>query len=263
MSTQVAGKDEVGAADVREARALYLDLMMKVITNTIYGDPNQSPWGGQAYDPARRAVGRDWPLLAHSMIGVDRMSNLRRLCERVVTESIPGDLIETGVWRGGACIMMRAVLKAYGDTTRTVFCADSFEGLPPPDPGRFPQDAQDRHHEFTQLAIPVEAVKQNFAAYGLLDDQVVFVKGLFGETLPKLADRRFALLRLDGDMYESTIQALDALYERLSPGGFIIVDDYGAIAACKAAVEDYRRDHGIDDPIEKIDWTGVWWQKPR
>jgi O-methyltransferase len=70
-----------------------------------------------------------------------------------------------------------------------------------------------------------------------------------------------ALIRLDGDMYSSTIVALQSLYPKLSPGGFIIVDDYGAIPACKQAVTDFRSQLGIDEPIERIDWTGVWWRK--
>jgi hypothetical protein len=245
-----------------EARALYLDLMAKMLVNTIYGDPNQSPWAKPVYDPGARDAGRDWPVVAHSMIGMQRMTSLWQLCERALQENVPGDLIETGIWRGGACIMMRAVLKAYGDKSRKVYCADSFAGLPKPEPDRYPQDAGDRHHEFEQLAISREDVMKNFDAYGLLDDQVEFVEGFFADTLPKLNARNFAVIRLDGDMYASTIQSLDSLYPKLSPGGFLIVDDYGAIPACRAAVEDFRRAHNIDCPTTKIDWTGIWWQKP-
>jgi O-methyltransferase len=244
-------------------RTLYLDLIVKVIANTIYCDPNKSPWGGQVYDPGLRQSGRDWPLVAHSMIGLQRLNNIRQLCERAIKEDVPGDFIETGIWRGGACIAMRAVLKAYGETERKVYCADSFEGLPKPNAAAYPKDAGDRHHEYEQLAIPLEEVKRNFSVYGLLDEQVVFVKGFFKDTLPGLQADRLAVVRLDGDMYESTIQAIEALYPRLSPGGFLIVDDYGAIPACRAAITDYRAAHGIDAPITPIDWTGVWWQKPR
>jgi macrocin-O-methyltransferase TylF-like protien len=263
MLKKIARKILDDKPETDEARALYLDLMAKVITNTIYGDANQSPWAQPTYDAALRDTGRDWPVVAHSMIGMQRMNNLRQLCERTIQEGIPGDFIETGIWRGGACIMMRAVLKAYGDVSRKVYCADSFSGLPKPDPDRYPLDAGDRHHEFEQLAISLGEVKNNFKLYGLLDDQVAFVEGFFKDTLPKLAAQRFSVIRLDGDMYSSTKQALDALYEKLSPGGFIIVDDYGAIPACRSAVEDYRCDHHIDCPIEPIDWTGVWWQKRR
>jgi O-methyltransferase len=66
---------------------------------------------------------------------------------------------------------------------------------------------------------------------------------------------------VDGDLYESTMDALTALYPRLSPGGFCIVDDYGALEACRRAVHDFRASHGIGDPIVPIDWTGVFWRR--
>ena len=73
--------------------------------------------------------------------------------------------------------------------------------------------------------------------------------------------RRLALLRLDGDLYESTMDALVHLYPKLEPGGYLIVDDYGDIPACRQAVHDYRSRHGITEEIEPIDWTGVFWRK--
>ncbi len=195
------------------------------------------------------------------MIGPKRLRNVRLLAEQALQDDVPGDFIETGIWRGGACILMRGVLAAHGDTVRKVYCADSFNGLPPPKPGEFPKDASDRLHAFAELAIPQEVVQRNFAAYDLLDEQVVFVPGLFQDTLPKLSVPRFALIRLDGDMYESTIVALENLYPRLSPGGFAIIDDYGGIAACRAAVHDYLDAHGLKPEIAVIDQTGVWWRK--
>jgi len=246
--------------DASALRTLYIDLLERILTNTIYRDPDQAPWGDGKYAEARRDVGRDWPLVAHTMIGGKRLSNLRMLCERAIVENVPGDFIETGVWRGGACILMRGVLKAYGDSERVVMCADSFRGLPPPRPDLYPKDAGDRHHEFTQLAISLDEVRANFEAYGLLDEQVIFLEGLFKDTLPKLPRDRIAVARIDGDMYESTMQALENLYPRMSPGGFVIVDDYGAIAACAAAVQDFRRANAIADPVHEIDWTGIWWQ---
>lgn len=249
-------------AEIRTAAKLYGDLLVRCIANTIYQDMPQDPWSSEAYAEEVRLEGRDWPSRAHSMIGVKRLENLRALTDIVLGEGIPGDFIETGVWRGGACILMRGLLAAYGDRNRTVIVADSFDGLPPPNAEQFPVDAGDTHHEFRQLAIPLEVVRSNFAAYGLLDDQVEFLPGWFKDTLPTLADRRFALLRLDGDMYESTIQALENLYDRLSSGGFIIIDDYGAIPACRAAVDDFRNARNITESLNAVDWTGVWWRKP-
>ena len=168
----------------------------------------------------------------------------------------PGDLIETGVWRGGATIFMRAILKARGVTDRLVWVADSFAGLPPPDTARYPQDEGITLHQFPQLAVPLERVQDNFRRYGLLDEQVRFLKGWFRDTLPTAPIERLAILRLDGDLYESTIQALDSLYHKLSVGGFVIVDDYGNVAACRQAVHDFRAEHGSPTRSSRLTGAG-------
>ena len=197
------------------------------------------------------------------MLGVLRLANIRDLMQRALDESIPGDFIETGVWRGGACIYMRGILAANQISDRRVFVADSFEGLPAPNPDLFPQDRGDMHHTDANLVVSLDDVKANFDRYGLLDDQVVFVQGFFSDTLPRLRAGPFALIRLDGDMYESTYVALEHLYPKLSVGGFVIIDDYGALPHCREAVADYRSRMGIVEEMQQIDWTGVWWQKLR
>jgi O-methyltransferase len=212
------------------------------------------------FDAARREEGKDWPADAETMIGMKRLANVRACVESVIADGVPGDLIETGAWRGGATIYMRAILKAHGETGRTVFVADSFEGLPAFD-GRYEADAGDQHHTRDELAISVDQVRDNFARYDLLDDQVQFLVGWFSDTLPKAPIEQLAVLRLDGDMYSSTMDALDALYDKVSPGGYVIVDDYGAVPACAKAIHDFRDARGITDPIEEIDWAGVYWRK--
>jgi O-methyltransferase len=214
-----------------------------------------------SFDPAVRAEGRDWPTEAETMIGLKRLDNLESCITDVLRRRVPGDLIETGVWRGGATIFMRAVLKAYGDMERIVWVADSFQGLPKPDPERYPADAGDRFWTYNELRISLEQVKANFAKYGLLDDQVHFLVGWFKDTLPKAPIERLAVLRLDGDMYESTLEALQNLYPKLSIGGYAIVDDYGAVQGCKAAVEDFRTEYGVTEELQWIDWSGVFWKK--
>ena len=209
------------------------------------------------FDPEARAEGRDWPLEAETMIGLRRLDNIQVCATDVIKRDIPGDLLEAGTWRGGATILMRAVLKAYGDTQRRVWVADSFEGVPRIDP-RYPADRDDTLAG--QLAVSLEDVKDNFRRYDLLDEQVEFLPGWFRETLPNAPVKQLALLRLDGDMYESTIVALRALYARLSPGGYVIVDDY-SLETCKTAVDDFRRERDIRDQLTSIDWTGAFWMK--
>jgi O-methyltransferase len=212
------------------------------------------------FDPRLREEGLDWPGEAETMVGLKRLENLEVCIRDVLRQGVPGDFVETGVWRGGASIFMRAVLKVYGDTQRTVWLADSFQGLPKPNSERYPADAGDESWKNAALAIPVEEVKANFCKYGLLDEQVRFLVGWFRDTLPTAPIDKLAVLRLDGDMYESTFDALTHLYPKLSPGGFAIIDDY-AIPGCQAAVEDYRLKHQIKEALVPVDQYAKFWQR--
>ncbi|MBI3649999.1 MAG: class I SAM-dependent methyltransferase [Acidobacteria bacterium] len=247
---------------MRSTKDLYLDLMKKCLIGLIYADVEEKPnLQFEPFDEAKRLEGRDWPTYAHTMIGMKRLNNLQFCVEEMLARGVPGDLIETGVWRGGATIFMRAILKAYAVKDRFVWVADSFQGLPTPNSEKYPADAADRHHEFKELAVPLDQVKSNFAKYDLLDDQVRFLEGWFRDTLPNAPVEQLALIRLDGDMYESTMEALVHLYPKLSSGGYLIVDDYGAIPNCRRAVDDYRKTQGISNEIRQIDWTGIYWQR--
>ncbi len=270
------------------AAARYLDLLARCLTRDLFLDeevrnvdlrqwPGGEPDGLRdllrehrwrvvrpGADEATRAVGRDWPPRAETMVGLARLANVRDLTAAALADGVPGDLVETGVWRGGTAIYLRAILAALGDIGRTVWACDSFEGLPEADAERFPIDVPLRLHEHRELAVGLERVQANFARYGLLDDQVRFVPGWFRDTLPKLATEldAIAVLRLDGDMYESTIDALTHLEPLVAPGGYVIVDDYNGIEACRRAVTDHRERHGITTPLHEVDWTAVWWRKP-
>jgi O-methyltransferase len=209
----------------------------------------------------QRQEGLVWPGYADTMIGLKRLDNLQFCVETVIKENIPGDFIETGVWRGGACIFMKAILVASGIKDRKVFVADSFQGLPKPDENKYIMDKGDKHHTFySALAVSQEEVKKNFEKYGLLDNQVIFLKGWFKDTLPIAPIEQLSILRLDGDMYSSTIEVLETLYPKLSKGGFCIIDDY-ALSGCRQAVDDYRSKNGITNPLEIVDLSGRWWRK--
>jgi len=207
-----------------------------------------------------RTEGRLWPGYADTMIGLKRLDNLQHCIETVLREGVEGDFIETGVWRGGACIFMRAALAAYGIEDRRVFVADSFEGLPKPDAEKYPADEGDSLHINNFLAVSQEDVRNNFKKYGLLDDRVVFLKGWFKDTLPAAPMKKLSVLRLDGDMYGSTMESLENLYPKLSNHGFCIIDDYGAVEGCRLAVNDYRAKHKIDSEIREIDGVGIYWR---
>jgi O-methyltransferase len=281
---EVAG-DEPPVVPETDAAGAYLDLLARCLTGSLQPDgyePIQfsgrrarlfSPLQGALRDrgielarhthatPAMLERGIGSAQGAETMIGLRRLQNIRTCVTDAIARGVPGDLIETGVWRGGATIFMRGILKALGDAERRVWVADSFAGLPPPDAARWPADAGDSHWTRPHLAVGAAEVRRNFERYGLLDDQVQFLEGYFEDTLEVAPIDRLAVLRLDGDMYGSTMVTLRALYPKLSAGGYVIVDDYGALLSCRQAVEDYRAEHGIEDPIEAIDWTGVYWRK--
>lgn len=277
--------------DYESLRGEYFDLLKKCLAASLYPESSNCPmfarpgyrpsdfvrralvralgkFGYQLYrmkpfDQVERESGVDWPSFGYSMSGLKRLTNLQECAETVLRENIPGDLMETGAWRGGACILIRAILRAYG-SDRIVWVADSFEGLP--------KATAESDKVFTRqnpsydlaghpfLAISLEEVRENFNRFGLLDGQVRFLKGWFKDTLPSAPINELALLRLDGDMYESTMDVLHNLYGKVVRGGFIIVDDYHAWRTCKRAVDEFRAEHGINDPIEEIDGTGVYWR---
>jgi len=247
---------------------LYLDLLKRSLTNTIFEsepdiDDDEFRFTVQF---AAHYVNSD----AVSMITLARFDNIKNCIEDILRDGIPGDFIETGVWRGGASIFMRGALKAYGVADRVVWAADSFEGLPVPDPELYPLEAKVHSGPVMQklyhnLAASLEDVQRNFAAFGLLDDQVKFLKGWFKDTLPTAPIGTLALMRLDGDYYESTRDALNSLYHRLSVGGYVILDDYGedSWTYCRRAVDEFRAERHIEEPLIAVDSKCFYWRRAR
>jgi O-methyltransferase len=250
--------------DPERMRAAYLDLLKLCLcdlTGATTISVGSVSGGGTASRVLRdddlklRAIGLDWPLQGLTMTGLQRLDDLQRCVESIVRDGVEGDLIEAGAWRGGASILMRATLDTLGEDARTVCVADSFQGFPEDEAGE-PLDLS----TYDFLAVPLEEVKANFARFGL-EHGVRFVPGFFRDTLPSLGDARWAMVRLDGDTYEATMTTLESLYPGLSPGGHLIVDDYGMLEECGRAVDDFRDRHGITEPLERIDWTGVRWRR--
>ncbi|HEY6505801.1 MAG TPA: TylF/MycF/NovP-related O-methyltransferase [Chitinophagaceae bacterium] len=210
------------------------------------------------YDKLKRINGEDWPENAESMIGLKRMNNIQYCIEQIIKDNIGGDLIETGVWRGGASIFMKANLMVHG-SQKKLFVCDSFEGLPKP---TLEQDKGDKHYTHKILSVSQEQVTNNFKKYGMLDNNVVFKKGWFKDTMPSLRSEKFSLIRLDGDMYESTMDVLQNIYDNLSVGGFVIVDDW-ALPGCQKAINDFRKERGITEKLVVIDNIAVYWRKEK
>ncbi len=214
----------------------------------------------RTFDARIRDVGRDWPFVGYTMIGHRRLDSLQVCIEQVIRQGVPGDFLEAGVWRGGAAIFMRAILKAFNVTDRVVWVADSFEGLPRPDTERYGAGAGPDLSHVDFLKVSLETVQANFQRFGLLDDQVRFLKGWFHDTLATAPIQKLSILRLDGDIYESTMDPLRALHHKVSPGGYVIVDDYHLFPSCRQAVSDYLREQRLEVKMETIDGDAVYWR---
>lgn len=202
---------------------------------------------------------RNFTEFSYTLVGRKRLDHLQACVESVLNENIPGDFLEAGAWRGGCCILMRAVLAAHEVTDRRVWVADSFEGLPAS------RHEADRPYEMDAGRLPVLAVsesaaRENFRRFKLLDDQVRFLPGWFKDTLPGAATGALALLRIDCDLYESTRTVLEQLYARVSPGGWVVIDDYGMLPPCKQAVDEFRANRGIRAEMQAIDAHAVCWR---
>ena len=247
-----------------ESDKLYLDLLKKVLTNTLYRQEPNSDGTGIAY--VKKFAQHYIESNAISLLPMARFDNLYACIKSVHEDKVDGDLIDTGVWRGGSVIFMRAVLETLNDD-RNVWVADSFEGLPIPDKDKYPLE-HDAHNNFIsrfydRFEASIEEVQQNFKNLDLFDDRVKWLKGWFKDTLPNAPIKKLAILRLDGDYYESTIIALESLYPKLSTGGYVIVDDYGedSWTYCRQAVDEYRAANGINEPLIKVDSKCYLWKK--
>jgi len=258
-------------SDAESLRLAYLDLLKLTlcdlagtrttsVTRTLDGDVMSRELEGELL--RFRTAGMDWPLHGLTMVGLARLDDLQRCVETIVADGVEGDLIEAGTWRGGASILMRATLDSLGEGERMLYVADSFQGFPQVDE---PSDGYDLRVDLAAcdyLAIPLEEVKANFARLGVGND-VRFVPGFFEDTLSTLGDRRWSLVRLDGDTYDATRFSLETLYPNLSTGGYLVIDDYVQIEQCREAVDDFRRERGITEPLERVDWSGARWRREK
>lgn len=259
-----------GIADshLDRARGAYAQVLLSHVSGSVYrswelsitpGFQGKKLWA-KPYDPDVREKGGDWAYLGVTMTGATRLNNVEHLLRDVFKKGIGGDYIETGVWRGGASIFARGVMRAHGQGHRLSYVCDSFRGLPS---GERALDPRDKNWDSVPyLEVSTESVATNFAVAGLLDPNVVFVKGFFKDTIPHLSPsiKSLAIMRLDGDMYESTVDVLYHLYEKLSIGGYVIMDDWDGFPS-KTACEDFFAVHKINPTIIRIDDMSAYWQK--
>ena len=215
---------------------------------------------GKKRSISERLEGKDWPVTAESMIGLKRMNQLHEALRSVEREDIPGDIVETGVWRGGALIFAASFLEIHGIEKRKIYGCDSFEGLPEPS-SSYPVDFGDSHYKYSYLSVSIDQVKKNLEKYNIDMNLVTLVKGWFSDTLHEIETEEIAILRLDGDMYSSTIEALDALFHKVVPGGYVIIDDF-SLKGANQAVIDFLERNNLKVKIERIDDASAYFRIP-
>jgi cephalosporin hydroxylase len=190
-------------------------------------------------------------VLAYAGFGRARLEHLDACLQLVRDEAVEGDLVDSETGRGGAAIYMRGFLEAHELPGPRVWVADRFAGgssTLPDTSSRFPPD--------------LDTVREAFARFDLLDDRVVFLQGTPSGALAQASIAEVALLRVGSNDSEELRAVLEALYDRVAPGGFVVVDAYGA-ADCRATVDSFRSSQGIVDPLQRIDWSGAAWRKAR
>jgi len=240
----------------------YVELLMKALV----GFPSHGTCKGDCttvgpFQPIARKYGLDWPPMGYTMVGTARLENFRAAIEEVNRKKIPGDVMELGVWRGGAMIMATAVSKEYksmgGTMDRRMYVLDAFEDIPASSYG------VSRAFLFNTEA----AVIDHFKTYNAYDSNVHFVRGLFKNTVPKMATddsiQQIAVLRVDGNFYDSYQDSLYYMYGKVPVGGIVIFDDVMSHKAVMRCWLDFKADHGLPEELNRIDVHSAWFRKTK
>lgn len=274
--------------NVSPAARLYLDLLKKCLTRLIFDDddfefvPRSGSLKGRAARSALKLLasrdlrvvrrgqagledkleGMGRPAKAETMMGWRRLDFLDRVVCRIVSEGIQGDFFEGGSWRGGSAIFMLGALRALGETGRRVWAADSFEGYPPPTEASSDIDRLlwSRRDYF---AVSRAEFERNVRRYGLEGDALRVLEGFFDRSLPGAPIERLALIRIDIDGYEGVRAVLDVLYPKLSPGGFVVVDEL-EVPGARRAIDEHFAKSGLKEeilPVPQERPKAAYWRK--
>lgn len=201
-------------------------------------------------------------VMPYSYVGSGGLEVTYKLCKRAVTERLPGAFVELGVARGGCAALMAAILfdeKLGAQSDRRLWLFDSYEGLPEPTREDYCgtdgiSDVTGDHvhslHQGDCLGTLDQVKSLLFETFKLPVERIVFVKGWFQDTVPQEKSKigAIAILRMDGDWYESTKTCLEGLYDQVIVGGAIVIDDYLSCYGCKRAVDEFvaKRSLSID-----------------
>lgn len=211
-------------------------------------------------------------ILPYTMVGRTGLLATYDIAEDVVRKDIDGCIIECGVARGGCSALMALVLRDNNDNRKS-WLFDSFEGLPAETsedeyeepPGGLPKDRSANTVAKGYCLGKYEEVEElMFSRLGLSRDSVFLVKGWFNDTLPEYRDKveNIAILRIDGDWYESTMCCLENLFDNVVNGGYIIIDDYLSVKGCRKAVDEFIEKRGLSVELDFDKRGGCHFIKP-
>ncbi|MEM7625772.1 MAG: TylF/MycF/NovP-related O-methyltransferase [Planctomycetota bacterium] len=223
--------------------------------------PDLDPAFGPIYESAK----------PYTMTSLERMYGVYQAVKHAVRAGLPGDIVECGVWKGGSSMVAALTLLELGETDRTLWLYDTFEGMTEPGNGdvdfsgeaardRMRRDGLSDPGEWCRS--PLDAVRQAMASTGYPEDRVRYVRGRVEDTLPDIAPAQLAVLRLDTDWYASTRHELVHLFPRLVRGGVLLIDDYGHWQGCRRAVDEYLADQDVAMLLARQDYTGRMGIKP-
>jgi cephalosporin hydroxylase len=197
----------------------------------------------------------------YTTMGRVRLDHLQQCLETVHADGVAGDFVECGTGRGGGAIFMRGFLEAHEVDDRRVWVADLFRASAGSNgAGEPPTELPGGGRGFPDLLADLNNVRDGFHRFDLLDERVNFLQGPFADTLADAPIENVSLLRIGGDLDGAIGDVLEALYDRVTLGGFIVVDQH-ANPTIHQAVDEFRRRRGIDDPMERTDWAGAFWRK--
>ncbi len=205
--------------------------------------------------------------LEFSLVGWQGMEATYDCTKKVLEEKTLGALVECGVAQGGSALLIALVNQKFGDGTRRLWLFDSYEGLPEPTPEDFKNGKTGEHvrplPKGSCLGTIEEVSRLLFDQHSLGRRDIELVKGWFQDTLPQTRGKvgPIALLRLDGDWYESTKVCFDMMFDQVSEGGFVILDDYFTCYGCKRATDEFLQARGKNYPIIPDGRGGAYFQK--
>lgn len=214
-------------------------------------------------------VGRVHKIMPYSLVGTGGLEVTDWAARHVIDQGVPGDMIELGVARGGCAALLGMQIAQPAVTGRTLWLFDSYEGLPEPGENDYVEegDATGDHVRPLPAGSCYGALEEVrwlvLDKCGVPEDRVEFVKGWFENTVPETKDRieKVSVLRMDGDWYDSTMISLEAFYDKVSPGGIVIIDDYESCIGSKRAVDEFIATRSLPVTLQPDGRGGRWFEK--